>query len=531
MSKLSKILLLIILISQSLWAQEPIYRWGEPATNDNTERKIDQLITLGNDGFILLRKHQDITYTTTYWLEYYDAKLKLQGTRQIDFNAGVMGNSYNIESISVANGVIYAFVTHWEKAAEKHTLSIKKISVEGEMSDVKDLDVIKAKKMGNKGMFDVSFSDDGSKLLVISELPFVKKTTEKIRLNCFDVSSMSPIWSFDKELSWPSKRASNNEIAVDNKGQAYLFKKIWQKPEWKYSLYSFDGKENWTNFSSLGLDGLEIVDYKIKFDQKNEFVLYATVTKKPSNYKKLLHSSWFVHLPADLKSSTIQLEPWNKEILTRFGGDKMASQGENGHIDDFYIKDLLFREDGNMLVLMEKLRTDKKPIAGSSPIKYSYKWNYGGVLAICLNSAGKLIWWQDFNKRQEINSNENTDKYGSFVYHLKEDRLYILWNNTVLSVPSIPPANWKEPDGTKYVKHKAFDDKTVHATFMHVIEPDGSMAYKNRKFGLPLFKLHEGAVFEMSLTTPFFFVLNGDLVVMSAMHNGGKRYRFGFIGL
>jgi hypothetical protein len=35
----------------------------------------------------------------------------------------------------------------------------------------------------------------------------------------------------------------------------------------------------------------------------------------------------------------------------------------------------------------------------------------------------------------------------------------------------------------------------------------------------------------MSLSPQFFFELNGDLVVLATMHNGGKRYRFGFIGL
>lgn len=33
------------------------------------------------------------------------------------------------------------------------------------------------------------------------------------------------------------------------------------------------------------------------------------------------------------------------------------------------------------------------------------------------------------------------------------------------------------------------------------------------------------------MTPPFFFTLNGDLVVLAMMHNGGKRYRFGFVGL
>ena len=139
-------------------------------------------------------------------------------------------------------------------------------------------------------------------------------------------------------------------------------------------------------------------------------------------------------------------------------------------------------------------------------------------------------YWLEYYST-ELKNSSSVDEYGSFVYTLKEDRLYVLWNNTRLSVPSIPAANWTEPDGTKYVKHKAFDEKTMHASFMQVIEPDGFLAYENRKFGLPLFELHDGAVFEMSLTSPFFFTSNGNLVVMASMHNGGKRYRFGIVGL
>ncbi|MCB0813592.1 MAG: hypothetical protein KDB87_10590, partial [Flavobacteriales bacterium] len=64
-----------------------------------------------------------------------------------------------------------------------------------------------------------------------------------------------------------------------------------------------------------------------------------------------------------------------------------------------------------------------------------------------------------------------------------------------------------------------------------VIEPDGHITYGDRTHGLPLLLLHEGAVIEMSLTTPFFFDANGQLVVLAQMHNGGQRFRFGFIGL
>ncbi|HEY0978164.1 MAG TPA: hypothetical protein VGE21_11905, partial [Flavobacteriales bacterium] len=180
----------------------------------------------------------------------------------------------------------------------------------------------------------------------------------------------------------------------------------------------------------------------------------------------------------------------------------------------------------------EQMKHSSKAVAGSSPMQFTYEWIYDDALVLSLDGqSGAPVWWQVVEKHQEARSSLSQDEFGSFVYLLKEDRLHILWNNTELSIPSIPPANWTEPDGTRYVKHKSFDAKTMHATFLQVVEPDGRLAHGDRRFGLPLFHLHEGAVFEMSLTTPFFFELNGDLVVLAMMHNGGKRYRFGLIGL
>ena len=66
---------------------------------------------------------------------------------------------------------------------------------------------------------------------------------------------------------------------------------------------------------------------------------------------------------------------------------------------------------------------------------------------------------------------------------------------------------------------------------MHVIEEDGSMAYGNRKFGLPLFNMHDSAVFPMSMSARFFFAIDGTLVLRAAMNNGGKRFRYGLIDL
>lgn len=515
---------------QLVFAQEPAYNWGEPATNDFSERQIDKLLALDNGGFVLLRKYTDPTFTNSYWLEYYSTELKLEGNVEVAFQGGVMGDAYFLDEIMVANGVIYAFVSHWNKAAGEHTLMLKELTFSGELNDIATLDVIKAQKMGNRGAFRYALSDDHSKLGLLSEMPFTKKTKEKLRLKSFDLASAKELWTADQELNWDSKRAVNNEVAVDNDGQVYLFKKIWLKPAWQYNLYAAkDGV--WEDYTSLALDGKEIIDYQMSFNASNEFVMFATYSTNSSAYEKKLQGSAFYRIDKNLSLASASAGPWFSEMLTYFLGERAGSKPE-AHLSNFNIKDVLLREDGKILVLMEQLKEDKEPIVGSSPIQYIYEWNYGAFMALCLDpNSGDLQWWQTFDKSQELKNSSSVDEYGSFVYTLKEDRLYVLWNNTRLSVPSIPAANWTEPDGTKYVKHKAFDEKTMHASFMQVIEPDGFLAYENRKFGLPLFELHDGAVFEMSLTSPFFFTSNGNLVVMASMHNGGKRYRFGIIGL
>jgi hypothetical protein len=513
-------------------AQEPVYRWGPPATNDFPERRIEKLLELGDEGFVLLRVAEDATTVKHHWLERYDASLKHLGTQEVHFNGGVMGNAYFLDEVVAVNGGLYAFVTHWDKAAGKHELVMHELGFDGTLSEGKVLDTITAEKMGNRGDYTRSFSPDGTKLLVLAEMPFEKGTKERLRMTCFDVPALSTVWTHEQSLDWDADKGLHNDIAVSNSGRAYLFKKTWQKPVWQYALYATDGKGSWKAHRSKHLEGKQVEDHRIGIGPDGACFVYALYTTEPSAYDKTVQGSWYARFAADGSLTTDRAEGWPMGMVAALSGERIAADAEKAHIDDLVIKDILFRSDAKPLVLLEQVESSSKMVAGSSPIQFTYEWKYGNALAICLDpESGAPLWWQSLDKRQEARSNVSQDEFGSFVYALKEDRLYLFWNNTDLSVPSIPAANWTEPDGTRYVKHKAFDEKTMHATFMEVIDPNGQLAYGDRTFGLPLFHLHEGAVFEMSLTTPFFFELNGDLVVLAMMHNGGKRYRFGFIGL
>ncbi|HPQ58921.1 MAG TPA: hypothetical protein PK499_09590 [Flavobacteriales bacterium] len=518
-------------------AQEPVYRWGPPVTNDHTERRIERLLALGDDGFVLLRTLTDATTVKHYWLERYSKDLAHVSTEEVEFHGGVMGDSRFLDAIEVVNGRLVAFVTHWHKDSGKHTLLMHDLALDGTLGEGRELDVIAAEKMGNRGFFSTAFSPDGTKLAVLADLPYEKNMQGRVRLSCFDPTTGERLWNKEQELDWGSEKAPRHDLVVDDKGRAYLFKQTWQKPVWMYALYSTNGSD-WLAHRTKHLDGKQVEDHRMAIGPEGQAFVYALYTTEPSNYDKRVHGSWYALFGPDGSLAVDRAEGWPREVVAMLGSEHLANNAEKAHVKDLRIKDVLGTRpgksygDGRLLVLLEQVEEKSDPVAGSSPMQYTYSWVYDDALVLSLDaSSGDLDWWRHIDKHQEVRSSTPVDEFGSYLPYLKEDRLFLFWNNTDLSVPSIPPAGWTEPDGTKYVKKKAFDEKTAHGTFLYVIEPDGHITYGDRTHGLPLLHLHEGAVFEMSLTTPFFFDANGQLVVLAQMHNGGQRYRFGFIGL
>ena len=115
-----RLLLALAMVSCTpVLAQEPVYRWGPPATNDFPERRIERLLALGDQGFVLLRASEDATTVKHYWLERYSSTLEFKGSTEVPFNVGVMGDAQFLDEVTVVNGTIYAFVSHWNKAARQ----------------------------------------------------------------------------------------------------------------------------------------------------------------------------------------------------------------------------------------------------------------------------------------------------------------------------------------------------------------------------------------------------------------------------
>jgi hypothetical protein len=224
---------------------------------------------------------------------------------------------------------------------------------------------------------------------------------------------------------------------------------------------------------------------------------------------------------------------FGSKLLENFMSPKQAAVA-GASIPEFVIKDVISGSNGNVIILSEEQSDRTRSPADPMKPVYTYDFERGNILTICLKPDGSSLWGTVIKKTQkEENVKDANEKWGSFVYGLVNDRLFILWNNVDITpfTFGLVPISWKEPDGTKYVKKDAFAEKTVHGTFMYIIEPNGELTYSNRKYGLPLFNLHKGTVFEMSLNPNIFYAEEDGIILFSEMHNQGKRYKFGKLKL
>lgn len=71
------------------------------------------------------------------------------------------------------------------------------------------------------GQIEVSYSANKNRIAVLANMPFVKKTKEKIMVWTFDTQLQS-IWSASHTLSLDSERAYNQDLHISNDGKVYL---------------------------------------------------------------------------------------------------------------------------------------------------------------------------------------------------------------------------------------------------------------------------------------------------------------------
>lgn len=512
------------------FAQDVIVSSTEEYTNQLQNAYWTRVLGQDESGYYLLREFGSVSNTTIV-LEKYSPSLKMLFATNIESTSGTITDSRLHRYTEMKNGKIYVFLEGWSKAKQQNSFLVKQVNDDGTLDEnAVVLETEPSSGQLKSANYSISFSPDGSKLLVLTQKPFEKGGKETLRLQVFNTSDFSSVWKQDLTLENESERYPLNEIIINNNGVAYLFKDIkTSNKEHSYKLIT-TGKDLSATVT-VDMKSYAPGQKKLMIDPTGKLLICGTLIpqgRRDTDWQ----GNWYFQADESGRVIHNKVEPLGTEILSLLVSPKNAEK--EGHVlENFALKDVLQKPSGGVILLTEEQRQSKTPIGQANPPVYEYSLFHGDVLAISLDADGNRIWNSVIEKKQSEKTLDPKVRFGSFAYQLKNEKLYVVWN--YMNLLSDPPLNkfryWIDRNGSKINIDNTFGKEAYYPTLLTVIDKTGNFEYKERTFNsFPLETIQKPNAFPMATDPSIFFTTEKGMVILSHM-NGieAKRYKFNTI--
>lgn len=197
--------------------------------------------------------------TKTMVLTKYDQSM--QAIETIDFNLPKLGNRASDlhEIIELDNQLIFLSKV-MQKKEGKHQVNAQIFSQENNsVSTPKVLASFPFEKYSKSGYYQTAVSPDQSKIAVLANMPYEKKTQEVVKIYVYD-NQLNLLWEQKETLPYDSEKAYQEQIFVQNSGTVIMNKTTDAfKKTRKSELISFNGKsKEIKTFSEEGFIPMEM---------------------------------------------------------------------------------------------------------------------------------------------------------------------------------------------------------------------------------------------------------------------------------
>lgn len=523
------LLAILVLLGSTSIAQTVTVKSSPEVTSTYPNSIWDGILGEDDNYYYLLRKEGSIS-NETILLEKIDKNSFEISSKDIKASSGTLGDSKLHAYTKMANGKLFVFLNGWNKAKKEGSFYVKELDLDG---NAKTEDILLTTDPGKNILksadYAVALSDDGSKVLVTTEPMFVKGAKEKLKFQVFNSSDFSELWSKELVFETEAERNPRHDIAVDNEGNAYVFKdrKISNK---EYEFQLLVANSGGIKQVPVNLNGDYPVFYRMQFNQAGDLIMAGMLTKL-GNSRTTWQNSW--HLKANKSGVVVnKREALGEDLLGMIVNKKQAAK-EGFKLQDFRMVNLLEKPNGGHILLAEQRRASKTSIPETTPPAYVHTVRYGGIVVMSFDAEGNRDWNTFYDKKQEIKTKDVAMDLGSFAYGIVNNKLNLVWNFTEIEYDLAHPyRHWFDASGARIRIDNIFGAEALYPTFLTSINiGDGSFNYTDRTFfSMPLADIQKPNSFKMAVDPSIFFMNEKGMVIFSRM--GGeesKRHKFNTI--
>ena len=217
--------------------------------------------------------------STEVVIDEFDEKYEFVKTHEVSL-IGQVKEFRSYEEFAVINGKNYLFTSSFSKPEKKFKLYVREIDLKGEpVGDERLLTSMPAEKLFRTGEFKINVSPNGNHVVILHQLPFVKKQNEKAIIKIYD-NSLKEVKKKQVTLPYDWKRGPANTPLINNEGQVFILRTVFEKVFGiKYDVFYYNQSEGKLKQHNLTLEsGKEIHECAFEFDNDGNLVVAGFYT-------------------------------------------------------------------------------------------------------------------------------------------------------------------------------------------------------------------------------------------------------------
>ncbi|AGC78290.1 hypothetical protein LX97_02917 [Nonlabens dokdonensis] len=349
-------------------------------------------------------------------LTKYDQSMK--DGEKISFNLPKLGlRASDLEEVIEVGDQLIFLSTVMHKKQAKHNVNAQVYSNKSSsVSENKILASFPIKKYSKSGFYSIAISSDKTKFAIVANMPFVKKTKEKVMIWVYDMQ-LNLLWEQSETLPFDSSRSYDEDVFLQNSGVVLINKTIdASKKRRANKLLAFNGENLETiDFSKDGFLPMELQLINVNgtpmltgfFWNGKSSVIRINSKEGSDNDGAFLY---------DVNTNTlIGIHEWSdtldksdlkslKVVDVEVKGDDIYLIGEK------YLYDHEFRKTGN------KMSTE-----------LDYLYTYGSSILVNFDSKGSLKGFTPLFKSKQYKN--GAKEQGSMTALILENGLRVFSNN------------------------------------------------------------------------------------------------------
>ncbi len=377
-------------------------------------RNDDMFALIGNiDNKILTFRSNDRKYI----LNIFDRNLNRYTTRPLTFE------KKKIKIVSISNNkdswvLVYSYLDK-----KKEIVNAYRYDNIGNRIDSNQIFITKRDILNRK--FRFTESEDEKQLLL-----FRKKDNSSMLFIRINVDSLTKTYS--KLIAFEDIKISTDfrKVLISNKGVFYtIFEKIpsiFSKSKHKIIVNSFNNELEEYKTININLD-FKTNKFKSKYDNINEILNIAGTTTKSYSDKSVGY--YIFKLNRNLELLTKIINKYKAGFLKDFY--RLRNKKPKKYINNFYIKEILFRNDGGTILVFEKkeIISRQNNIRRNRSFRSNTDYLFEELGLISIHEDGQYFWHKIIPKYQF--SSNDYGLYSSVFIFKTPSLLKLIFNDEI----------------------------------------------------------------------------------------------------